>query len=186
MKDTFSVPFRRVGNRRCATGFVRDDRDACVEHGDIGIDEVVGSGSFYTTVSDLFASMTASSRRMATARVRQDISLIDIALAGNLAGIGRRRLPQQHDSLVTPTNRRDFIGDEMSGSAQVPRTWPLRTLRSPTRSTVDDGAFASAVPTLMSFWLRAHLHGDHCSRIRTAPLGVHGYDFFPSSPNCLR
>ena len=53
MKDTFSVPDRRVGDRRCATGFVRDDRDACVEHGDIGIDEVVGSGSFYATVSDL-------------------------------------------------------------------------------------------------------------------------------------
>jgi CubicO group peptidase (beta-lactamase class C family) len=53
MKDTFSIPDRRVDDRRCATGFIRDDRDACVEHGDIGIDEVVGSGSFYTTVSDL-------------------------------------------------------------------------------------------------------------------------------------
>jgi CubicO group peptidase (beta-lactamase class C family) len=53
MKDTFSVPDRRVGDRRCATGYVRDDRGACVEHVGTGIDEVVGSGSFYTTVSDL-------------------------------------------------------------------------------------------------------------------------------------
>jgi len=53
MKNTFSVPDRRVGDRRCATGYVRDDRGAYVEHGRTGIDEVVGSGSFYTTVSDL-------------------------------------------------------------------------------------------------------------------------------------
>jgi CubicO group peptidase (beta-lactamase class C family) len=53
MKDTFSVPDRRVDDDRCATGYVRDDRGACVEHVSTGIDEVVGSGSFYTTVSDL-------------------------------------------------------------------------------------------------------------------------------------
>jgi CubicO group peptidase (beta-lactamase class C family) len=53
MKDTFSVPDRRVGDRRCATGYIRDDRGACVVHGGTGFDEVVGSGSFYTTVSDL-------------------------------------------------------------------------------------------------------------------------------------
>ena len=53
MKDTFSVPDRRVGDRRCATGYIRDDRGAYVEHRRTGIDEVVGSGSFYTTVSDL-------------------------------------------------------------------------------------------------------------------------------------
>ena len=53
MKDTFSVPDRRVDDPRCATGYIRDDRGACVEHVRTGIDEVVGSGSFYTTVSDL-------------------------------------------------------------------------------------------------------------------------------------
>ena len=53
MKDTFSVPDRRVGDRRCATGYLRDDRGAYVEHGGTGFDEVVGSGSFHTTVSDL-------------------------------------------------------------------------------------------------------------------------------------
>jgi CubicO group peptidase (beta-lactamase class C family) len=53
MKDTFSVPDRRVDDPRCATGYIRDDRGACVEHVSTGIDEVVGSGSFYTTVTDL-------------------------------------------------------------------------------------------------------------------------------------
>jgi CubicO group peptidase (beta-lactamase class C family) len=53
MKDTFSVPDRRVGDRRCATGYIRGDRGAYVEHGGTGFDEVVGSGSFYTTASDL-------------------------------------------------------------------------------------------------------------------------------------
>jgi CubicO group peptidase (beta-lactamase class C family) len=53
MKNTFSVPDRRIGDRRCATGYFRDDRDVYVKHGGTGFDEVVGSGSFYTTVSDL-------------------------------------------------------------------------------------------------------------------------------------
>ncbi len=53
MKDTFSVPDRRVGDRRCATGYFRNDRGAYVEHSGTGFDEVVGSGSFYATVSDL-------------------------------------------------------------------------------------------------------------------------------------
>lgn len=53
MKDTFSVPDRRVDDRCCAIGYIRDDRGAYVEHGGTGFDEVVGSGSFYTTVSDL-------------------------------------------------------------------------------------------------------------------------------------
>jgi D-alanyl-D-alanine carboxypeptidase len=53
MKETFSVPDRRIGNRRCATGYVRNNRGAYFEHGGTGFDEVVGSGSFYTTVSDL-------------------------------------------------------------------------------------------------------------------------------------
>jgi CubicO group peptidase (beta-lactamase class C family) len=53
MKDTFSVPDRRMRNPRCATGHIHDDRGACVEHVSTGIDEVVGSGSFYTTVPDL-------------------------------------------------------------------------------------------------------------------------------------
>src|SRR5258705_2995147 len=53
MKDTFSVPDRRVGDRRCATGYVLDNRGAYVDHGGTGFDEVVGSGPFYTTASDL-------------------------------------------------------------------------------------------------------------------------------------
>jgi CubicO group peptidase (beta-lactamase class C family) len=53
MKDTFSVPDRRVDDPRCATGYFRDDSGAYVEHEGTGFDDVVGSGSFYTTVSDL-------------------------------------------------------------------------------------------------------------------------------------
>lgn len=53
MKDTFSVPDQRISDRRCATGYFRDDRGGYVVHGGFGHDEIVGSGSFYTTVSDL-------------------------------------------------------------------------------------------------------------------------------------
>jgi CubicO group peptidase (beta-lactamase class C family) len=53
MKDTFSVPDRRAGDPRCATGYIRDDRGVYVAHGGTGFDDVVGSGSFYTSVSDL-------------------------------------------------------------------------------------------------------------------------------------
>ncbi|SHN79077.1 serine hydrolase domain-containing protein [Bradyrhizobium erythrophlei] len=53
MKDTFSIPDQRTGDPRCATGYFRDDRGGYVVHGGFGHDEIVGSGSFYTTVSDL-------------------------------------------------------------------------------------------------------------------------------------
>jgi CubicO group peptidase (beta-lactamase class C family) len=53
MKNTFSIPDRRVSDRRCATGYFRDDQGGYVPHGGIAHDEIVGSGSFYTTVSDL-------------------------------------------------------------------------------------------------------------------------------------
>jgi CubicO group peptidase (beta-lactamase class C family) len=53
MKDTFSVPDARVGDPRCATGYIRNGGGACVEHHGNELDEVVGSGSFSTTVSDL-------------------------------------------------------------------------------------------------------------------------------------
>lgn len=53
MKNTFSVPDRRTGDHRCAAGYVRDDHGGYAVHGGIGHDEIVGSGSFYTTVSDL-------------------------------------------------------------------------------------------------------------------------------------
>lgn len=53
MKDTFSVPDRRIGGPRCATGYTLDDRGELIEAGASELDNLVGSGSFYTTVSDL-------------------------------------------------------------------------------------------------------------------------------------
>jgi CubicO group peptidase (beta-lactamase class C family) len=53
MKDTFSVPDERTRDSRCATGYVLDDDDGFVEHGGSEFDNLVGSGSFYTTVGDL-------------------------------------------------------------------------------------------------------------------------------------
>jgi CubicO group peptidase (beta-lactamase class C family) len=53
MKDTFSVPDRRIDGPRCATGYVLDDWDDFTEAGSNEFDNLVGSGSFYTTVSDL-------------------------------------------------------------------------------------------------------------------------------------
>src|SRR5579863_1553606 len=53
MKDTFSIPDRRAGDARCATGYFRNDQGAYVVHRGFRHDEIVGSGSFYTTASDL-------------------------------------------------------------------------------------------------------------------------------------
>ena len=53
MKDSFSVPDRRVHDPRRATGYFRDDGGVLVEDTGTEFDDVVGSGSFYTTVSDL-------------------------------------------------------------------------------------------------------------------------------------
>jgi CubicO group peptidase (beta-lactamase class C family) len=53
MKNTFSVPDRRTDSKRCATGYALDDWDEFVEAGSNAFDDLVGSGSFYTTVSDL-------------------------------------------------------------------------------------------------------------------------------------
>jgi hypothetical protein len=53
MKDTFARPDRRVDDRRCATGYVLDDGGDFVAHEGTELDDMAGSGSFYTTVSDL-------------------------------------------------------------------------------------------------------------------------------------
>jgi CubicO group peptidase (beta-lactamase class C family) len=73
MKDTFSIPDRRVGDPRCATGYFRDDRGDYVAHGGIGLDEIVGSGSFHTTVSDLclYDSALATDSLLSEAGMRQ-------------------------------------------------------------------------------------------------------------------
>ena len=73
MTDTFSVPDRRAGGPRCATGYIRDAQGACVEHGGTGIDEIVGSGSFYATVSDLcrYDRALAGNRLLSEVGMRQ-------------------------------------------------------------------------------------------------------------------
>jgi CubicO group peptidase (beta-lactamase class C family) len=51
MKNTFSIPDRRVDGR--ATGHTRDHPGEFIEADSTKLDNLVGSGSFYTTVSDL-------------------------------------------------------------------------------------------------------------------------------------
>ena len=53
MKDTFSVPDRRVGGPRCAIGYARGGWGRLMEAGNSEFDNLVGSGSFYTTAFDL-------------------------------------------------------------------------------------------------------------------------------------
>jgi CubicO group peptidase (beta-lactamase class C family) len=54
MKDTFTAPDRRLNDRRVATGYASGDVDGdFVEYGGSDYDDLVGSGSFYTIVSDL-------------------------------------------------------------------------------------------------------------------------------------
>ena len=53
MKDTFTYPDRRLQDPRIAKGYVTDDKGYYVEGGSSDYDDLVGSGSFYTTVRDL-------------------------------------------------------------------------------------------------------------------------------------
>jgi CubicO group peptidase (beta-lactamase class C family) len=53
MKDTFSVPDDRANDRRGAIAYALDDNSEYVENGGSAFDALVGSGSFYTTVTDL-------------------------------------------------------------------------------------------------------------------------------------
>jgi CubicO group peptidase (beta-lactamase class C family) len=53
MKDTFSVPDSRARDPRCATGCVLDERGDFVEHEGTDLDDIVGSGSIYSTATDL-------------------------------------------------------------------------------------------------------------------------------------
>jgi CubicO group peptidase (beta-lactamase class C family) len=52
MNSTFSVPDRRASDPRCATGYLLEEGQL-IEHGGTELDDVTGSGSCYTTVSDL-------------------------------------------------------------------------------------------------------------------------------------
>jgi CubicO group peptidase (beta-lactamase class C family) len=53
MKDTFTFPDRRLNDPRIASGYTTDDGGYYVECGGSEYDDLVGSGSFYTTVRDL-------------------------------------------------------------------------------------------------------------------------------------
>jgi CubicO group peptidase (beta-lactamase class C family) len=53
MKDTFSIPHPRIDSSRYASGYERNSRGELTEAGSTALDNLVGSGSFYTTVSDL-------------------------------------------------------------------------------------------------------------------------------------
>jgi CubicO group peptidase (beta-lactamase class C family) len=54
MKDTFTAPDQRLNDRRVATGYAPGDVEGdYVEFGSSDFDDLVGSGSFYTTVTDL-------------------------------------------------------------------------------------------------------------------------------------
>lgn len=53
MKDTFSTPDRRVGDPRCATGYEPGSWGQFVTPADSAFENLVGSGSFYTTTPDL-------------------------------------------------------------------------------------------------------------------------------------
>jgi len=53
MKDTFSAPDPRTNDPRCAPGYALDESGSLIDCGGSEYDDVVGSGSFYTTVNDL-------------------------------------------------------------------------------------------------------------------------------------
>ena len=53
MNDTFTAPDRRVNDRRRASGYELDGDGNLVETGENAYDDLVGSGSFFTTVLDL-------------------------------------------------------------------------------------------------------------------------------------
>jgi CubicO group peptidase (beta-lactamase class C family) len=53
MKDTFSVPDQRIGSPRCAVAYALNGWGEFTNAGSTNLDDLVGSGSCYTTVSDL-------------------------------------------------------------------------------------------------------------------------------------
>lgn len=53
MSSTFSIPDIRMQDPRCAAGYVLDDRDEFAATGADDFENLVGAGSFYTTVMDL-------------------------------------------------------------------------------------------------------------------------------------
>ena len=65
MKDTFSVPDRRIGGPRCATGYTLDDWDDFIEAGSNEFDNLVGSG-FFTRRRPICAATSKPCERIAS------------------------------------------------------------------------------------------------------------------------
>lgn len=76
MKDTFSVPDRRVSDPRCATGYESGSWGRVVSSGGSDFDNLVGSGSFYTTTSDLcvYDHALASNSLVSPASMREALT----------------------------------------------------------------------------------------------------------------
>jgi CubicO group peptidase (beta-lactamase class C family) len=78
MKDTFSVPDRRVSDPRCATGYQSGSWGRFVTPGGSDFDNLVGSGSFYTTTTD----MCVYDRALATNSLVSEASMREAFTSG--------------------------------------------------------------------------------------------------------
>ena len=74
MKDTFTFPDPRLSNRRRASGYWDDGGFAASQGTEL--DDIVGSGSFYTTVSDLclYDRALATNALVSEARMREALT----------------------------------------------------------------------------------------------------------------
>jgi CubicO group peptidase (beta-lactamase class C family) len=75
MKDTFSIPDRRVHDRRCATGCALDNGRFVEDEGS-DLDDTVGSGSIYSTTTDLclYDSALAANALVSAASMREALT----------------------------------------------------------------------------------------------------------------
>jgi CubicO group peptidase (beta-lactamase class C family) len=76
MKDTFSVPDRRINDRRRACGYELDGDGNLIEAEENSFDNIVGSGSFYTTALDLchYDKALASNALVSPASMREALT----------------------------------------------------------------------------------------------------------------
>jgi CubicO group peptidase (beta-lactamase class C family) len=74
MHDTFSVPDPRVNDPRRAVGYTRGALGRMVPCSGTELDDLVGSGSFYTTVDDLCSYALSSIALISAASMRQALT----------------------------------------------------------------------------------------------------------------
>jgi CubicO group peptidase (beta-lactamase class C family) len=111
MEDSFSVPDRRVNDRRCATGYMLDDEGYFIEHHGTELDDVVGSGSFYTTVPD----MCRYDRPLATNTLISEASMREALTSGqtnygNRTGYGFGWYLGTYDGMPLADHQGTWIG----------------------------------------------------------------------------